>query len=149
MKVSQISYIPLILLWTYTGVDKLLRYEESRKAFHNQTFPAELAEILSWAVPTSELVLAVFLSIPLLRWWGHLGSLLLLTVFLTYIGLIWVGAFPRVPCNCAGILESLDWASHFWLNLGFIFLSVLGLKSSAEQLNTLSKKKADPEVSLS
>ena len=139
---SVLSTFPLILLWTYTGLDKLLRYEESRKAFHNQTFPPELAELLSWAVPLSELILAAFLLIPVLRWWGHLGSLLLLTVFITYIGLIWVGAFPRVPCNCAGILESLDWSTHFWLNLGFIFLSVLGIKnSSAQTSNPLKIKK--------
>ncbi len=134
-----LSDCALILLWTYTGLDKLLRYEESRKAFHNQTFPPELAELLSGLVPLSELALVVFLLVPVLRWWGHLGSLLLLTVFLTYIGLIWVGAFPRVPCNCAGILESLDWSTHFWLNLGFIFLSVLGLKNSTAQTKQPSK----------
>lgn len=134
-----LSDCTLILLWTYTGLDKLLRYEESRKAFHNQTFPPELAELLSGLVPLSELALVVFLLVPVLRWWGHLGSILLLTVFLTYIGLIWVGAFPRVPCNCAGILESLDWSTHFWLNLGFIFLSVLGLKNFTAQTKQPSK----------
>ena len=56
-----------------------------------------------------------------------LGSVLLLTVFVTYVGLIWVGAFPRVPCNCAGILESLGWAEHFWMNLGLIGVAVWGL----------------------
>ena len=119
----------LILLWTYTGSDKILRYEYSRKAFHNQTFPAELAEILSFAVPISELLLALLLLFSITRWWGYLGSLLLLSVFTTYVGLIWVGAFPRVPCNCAGILESLGWTEHFLLNLGFIGVGIWGLYS--------------------
>jgi uncharacterized membrane protein YphA (DoxX/SURF4 family) len=118
----------LILVWTYTGLDKLIRFEDSRKSFHNQTFPAELAEALSYLIPGVELLLALLLLFSVTRWWGHMGSILLLTVFITYVGLIWVGAFPRVPCNCAGILESLGWAEHFWMNLGLIGISVLGLK---------------------
>ena len=56
------------------------------------------------------------------------GSSLVLTVFTTYVGLIWVGAFPRVPCSCAGILESLGWAEHFGLNLICIGIAAIGLK---------------------
>ncbi|WP_051315228.1 MauE/DoxX family redox-associated membrane protein [Algoriphagus terrigena] len=127
----------LILLWTYTGLDKIVRFEDSRKAFHNQTFPAELAEILSYAVPAAELLIVVVMLFSMTRWWGMLGSLLLLTVFTTYVGLIWVEAFPRIPCNCAGILESLGWAEHFWMNLFFIGISVFGLyKDKAKKPKT-------------
>ena len=124
---DKIASTLLILLWTYTGFDKLIQFEASRKAFHNQTFPAELAEVLSYAVPITELLIALLLLFSITRWWGYLSSLLVLTVFTTYVGLIWVGAFPRVPCNCAGILESLGWAEHFFLNLGFIVVAVWGL----------------------
>ncbi|WP_439490421.1 MauE/DoxX family redox-associated membrane protein [Algoriphagus sp.] len=124
---ERIFSIPLILLWTYTGLDKLIRWEASRKAFLNQPMPNELEEVLAYAVPIAELLIALLLLFSVTRWWGYLGSALLLTVFTTYVGLIWVGAFPRVPCNCAGILESLGWAAHFWLNLGFIGVAVWGL----------------------
>ncbi|TDK50836.1 MauE/DoxX family redox-associated membrane protein [Algoriphagus formosus] len=120
------SYL-LALLWTYTGLDKLIRFEQSRKAFHNQTFPAELAEVLSYAVPLAELLLAILLVIQLTRWWGYLGSILLLSVFITYVGLIWVGAFPRVPCNCAGLIDSMGWAAHMILNLNLLILAIVGL----------------------
>ena len=122
----------LILLWTYTGFDKIVRLESSRKAFHNQTFPAELAEVLTYLVPIAELLIALLLLFSVTRWWGYLGSILLLSVFITYVGLIWVGAFPRVPCNCAGILESLGWAEHFFLNLGFIGVAVWGMKLESQ-----------------
>lgn len=118
----------LILLWTYTGFDKLILFKDSRNAFHNQTFPSELAEVLSYAVPMIELLLALLLLFSVTRWWGYLGSILLLTVFVTYVGLIWVGAFPRVPCNCAGIIDSMGWAAHFWMNLGFIGVAVAGIR---------------------
>ncbi|WPR77690.1 MauE/DoxX family redox-associated membrane protein [Algoriphagus sp. NG3] len=123
----------LILLWTYTGLDKLIRWDASRKAFHNQTFPSELAEVLAYAVPMVELLIAGLLLFSVTRWWGYLGSVLLLTVFITYVGLIWSGAFPRVPCNCAGILESVGWAAHFWLNLGFIGVAVWGLVANGHR----------------
>lgn len=126
--IDQVALTLLILIWTYTGLEKLIRFEESRNAFRNQTFPVELSEILAYVVPGIELLLALLLLFSVTRWWGYLGSALLLTVFITYVGLIWVGAFPRVPCNCAGIIESLGWAEHFWMNLGLIGISVLGLR---------------------
>ena len=116
----------LILLWTYTGLEKIIRYEASRKAFRNQTFPPELADLLSYSIPALELLLAFLLLFSVTRWWGYLGSILLLTVFITYVGLIWVGAFPRVPCNCAGIIESLGWREHLVLNLIFLILACQG-----------------------
>ena len=127
-----VSYTPqlvLVLIWTYTGMDKLIQFESSRKAFLNQTFPSELAEVLAYSVPLLELLLALLLLFSVTRWWGYLGSILLFTVFTTYVGLIWVGAFPRVPCNCAGILESMGWAEHFILNVVCIGVAVWGLKN--------------------
>lgn len=132
-KPSQTALVPtliLILVWAYTGLEKIIRFEQSRKAFHNQTFPGELAEALSYVVPGVELVIALLLLFSVTRWWGYVGSLLVLTVFITYVGLIWLGAFPRIPCNCAGLIESLGWAEHFVLNLGLIGLAVYGLWNS-------------------
>ena len=122
----------LILLWTYTGLDKLIRWEASRKAFLNQPMPNELEEVLAFVLPGIELLLALLLLFSVTRWWGYLGSILLLSVFTTYVGLIWVGAFPRVPCNCAGILESLGWAEHFVLNMICIGIAVWGIRRETE-----------------
>lgn len=126
-----IIQIILILVFAYSGFDKIIHWEQSRLAFQNQTFPDDLALALAHAVPFLELFLAILIAFPKTLWWGYLGSMLLLTVFTTYVGLIWVGAFPRVPCNCAGILESLDWNSHFFINLFLICLSMFGLTMSS------------------
>jgi len=117
----------LILVLGYTGLDKLIRWKASWGSFHNQPFPSGLADALAYAVPISELLIALLLLFSVTRWWGFLSSTLLLTVFTTYVGLIWVGAFPQVPCSCAGILESLGWAEHFWMNLGLIGMAVYGI----------------------
>lgn len=137
-RISTILTSILILIFIYTGLDKLIQFDASRNAFHNQTFPSELAEVLTFAVPITELLIALLLLFSVTRWWGFLSSLLLLTIFITYVGLIWVGAFPRVPCNCAGIINSLGWAEHFALNLILIGLAIVGLKQEQRK-----KPKAD------
>jgi uncharacterized membrane protein YphA (DoxX/SURF4 family) len=124
---QQTAVFILVVIWTYTGMEKLLDWKRSWNAFHNQTFPKELADIISYAVPISEILLALLLAFALTRWWGLIGSLLLLTVFNTYVGLIWWGAFPRVPCNCAGFLESMGWAAHFWFNAALTLMIVFVL----------------------
>ncbi len=118
----------LTFLWAYTGLEKLIRFDQSRKAFLNQPMPNWLEEYLALTIPAIEVLIALLLLFSVTRWWGYLGSVLLLTVFITYVGLIWVGAFPRVPCNCAGIIESLGWAEHFVLNLVLIGVAVWGLR---------------------
>lgn len=127
------SSLILISVWTYTGLDKFLRFKQSQKAFFNQPMPNELEAVLSYAIPGIELLLALLLLFSMTRWWGYLGSILLLTVFITYVGLIWVGAFPRVPCNCAGIIESMGWAAHFWMNFGLIGVAVFGIWSERRE----------------
>lgn len=124
--VVTIASFILIITWIYTGLDKALAFEESWKALHNQTFPAWLATTLAYILPIVEVGLALFLFFSKTRWWGFLGSALLLAVFITYVGLIWVGAFPRVPCNCAGILNSVSWLEHLLINSALLLLSIFG-----------------------
>ena len=118
----------LILVWSYTGIEKILDFDQSRNAMLNQPMPNWLEEYLAFLIPGIELLIALLLLFSVTRWWGYLSSILLLTVFITYVGLIWVGAFPRVPCNCAGIIESMGWAEHFVLNLGLIGVAVWGVR---------------------
>jgi uncharacterized membrane protein YphA (DoxX/SURF4 family) len=131
MKKTQIPASILIILWIYTGLEKLLDFRANRNAFHNQVFPSEIADYLAYAVPSIELVLGILLIFTITRWWGFIGSLLLLSIFSTYVGLIWIEAFPRVPCNCAGILEQIGWAEHLVLNLALIVISGWGLAFSS------------------
>ncbi|SEG10833.1 DoxX protein [Algoriphagus boritolerans DSM 17298 = JCM 18970] len=83
----------LLIHWTYTGLDKLIRFQESCRELKNQPMPNVLEEILAYAVSVVELLLALLLLISASRWWAYMGSLL--TVFITYVRLIWVGAFPK------------------------------------------------------
>ncbi|AWW33043.1 hypothetical protein DN752_04320 [Echinicola strongylocentroti] len=127
LTVTVISVL-LLGIWSYSGLEKLINWDGSLAAFHNQPFPDGLAERLAYAVPVIELVLAVLLLTSTLRWWGLLGSVMVLSVFTTYIGLVWWNVFERVPCNCAGFLESMGWTGHLYFNGLMLLLGTIALK---------------------
>jgi hypothetical protein len=93
---KKLASIILILVWAYTGLEKLIRFDQSRKAFLNQPRPNWLEEYLAFSIPGIELLISTLLLFSVIQWWEYLGSALLLKVFISYVGLIWVGAFPRV-----------------------------------------------------
>ncbi|WP_339879100.1 MauE/DoxX family redox-associated membrane protein [uncultured Algoriphagus sp.] len=130
MEKTDISFLislPLLILWGYTSIDKILFWQESYRAFLNQPFPMSWGIVLAYAVPGLEILLVVLVMIPETRYWGFLGSALLLNSFSVYVGMVWIGVFPETPCNCAGLINLLSWEGHLFLNLGFLTLSVLGL----------------------
>lgn len=122
--------LPMLILWGYTSIEKILFWQESYRAFLNQPFPYPWGIVLAYAVPGLEFLLVVLLLFPATRWWGFLGSALLLNSFTVYVGMVWIGVFPQTPCNCAGLINLLNWKGHLILNLGFLSLSVLGLWAS-------------------
>jgi uncharacterized membrane protein YkgB len=136
MLLGQFSAYLLLAVWTYSGLEKLIAWERSWSAFHNQVFPADLAALLSYAVPGTELALAVLLVIPFTRWWGLMGSILVLAVFTSYVGLVWWGAFPRVPCNCAGFLARMGWGAHLLMNMVLLCLGLYALWRGNQDLRT-------------
>ncbi|AWW33176.1 hypothetical protein DN752_13175 [Echinicola strongylocentroti] len=116
-----------MLLWTFTGMEKLLGYNSYLGEIKNQVFPMAWAEWIAPAVLVAELGLALLLLAGPTRQLGLALSILLMGVFATYIGLVWMGAFPRVPCSCAGFLESMGWPAHFVFNSIFILAGLFGL----------------------
>lgn len=129
MKASKITLllsVMLILLFTYTAMSKVLDYETFRGQMLNQPLPISLSNQLAWAVPLTELVIATLLIIKPTRLIGFALSLVLMTAFTVYVGLVIANIFDRVPCSCGGIMESLSWESHFAVNLVFLLLSMTG-----------------------
>ena len=125
--VSFLLSLPLLMLWGYTSIEKVLFWQESYRAFLNQPFPNPWGIVLAYVVPGFEILLMILLLFPETRWWGFLGSTLLLNSFTVYVGMVWIGVFPETPCNCAGLINLLNWEGHLFLNLGFFSLTVLGL----------------------
>lgn len=138
--------LPLLMLWGYTSIEKIIHWQESYRAFLNQPFPSHWAELLAYVVPLLEFLLVILLIFPKSRWFGFLGSTLILNSFTVYVGMVWIGVFTETPCNCAGLINLLNWEGHLILNIGFLVLSVLGLgfaKRGAEAPPNGVKYKSD------
>ncbi|AGA80554.1 MauE/DoxX family redox-associated membrane protein [Echinicola vietnamensis] len=130
----QTAAILYLSLWTFTGIEKLVDYASYLGEIRNQVFPLAWAEGLAPTVLIIELLLALLLLNSKTRKTALLLSTLLMTAFTTYIGLVWMGAFPRVPCSCAGFLEAIGWSGHLLFNAAFILLGIIGL---IRPLNTI------------
>lgn len=117
----------LILLWIYAALSKLTDYDEARRAMLNQVFPVHVAEILTWLVPATELVLAACLTWKPLQLPGLIASLVLLITFSLYIAITMSNAFGRIPCSCGGIIKHLGYWQHLGFNLFFAALSVIAI----------------------
>lgn len=119
-----------LLLFMYTSVSKLLEYDKF--VFQMRRAPQPLmqtwAPVIGWAVPAIELLLVPLLFVGRSRFWGLIGSLILMVSFEIYI--IWMTIMEvqtgiKLPCTCGGIISSMGWTAHLLFNAVFIFL--LGL----------------------
>lgn len=131
----------LIFLWTYAAASKLFNYEQSRMQMMNQIFPAIINQILLWAVPVSELLIAGLLLFTRWRKLGLLLSSVLLVLFSIYIILVMNNAFARIPCSCGGIISKLSWGQHLVFNGLFLTLSLSGWIAFNKKGGSMGKEK--------
>src|SRR5207248_8357362 len=95
----------LALVFLVAGLAKLADVAGSQQALRDFGVPAKLATPLGVLLPVAELVVAVALLLPISAWWGGLGALLLLMLFVAGIG--YNLARGRQPdCHCFGQLHS-------------------------------------------
>lgn len=114
-------------LFFYAAFSKLMDYDKSVGEMRNQIFSATIANILTWLIPTIEVTLTFLLLFPNTRKIALWASLLLLSAFTLYIGVVMTGIFGRIPCSCGGILKNMSYGTHLIFNLFFVSLAVLGL----------------------
>ncbi|AMP99815.1 hypothetical protein AY601_2941 [Pedobacter cryoconitis] len=125
--VLKVAAILIACLLAYAAISKLVDYEKSSWEMRNQVFPIWVASILTWLIPAVELALAVLLIIQITRKKALWASLILLSLFTVYIGVVMTGVFGRVPCSCGGILKNMSYGTHLIFNLFFVLLASLGL----------------------
>lgn len=123
----------LTILFFYTAVTKLLDMEEFRRQLANQTLPRWSVGPLFWLIPISELLVSILLVNSATRKIGFYGSAILMLVFTGYIGLVLLNVFGRVPCSCSNLIRNMGFTAHFFFNLFFLTLSVVGIYMSNTQ----------------
>jgi peroxiredoxin len=95
----------LCAVFLVAGLAKLADLAGSRQAMRDFGVPDKLADFFGLFLPLAELAVAVSLVVPLTGWWGAVGALALLLIFVAGIG--YNLAQGRTPdCHCFGQLHS-------------------------------------------
>ncbi|PWV56873.1 MauE/DoxX family redox-associated membrane protein [Chitinophaga sp. S165] len=120
-----ITSVMLVLLFTYTGLDKLsdmtiFEYGLKAQVFHSAMIPA-----LKWGIPLVELLIVILLLIPRLNAAGIVAGTFLMLSFTVYIVLVMSAVFSKVPCACAGVFKTITWQQQLALNLVVLIPGIL------------------------
>lgn len=118
----------LILLFTYTAISKGLHMDTTLYEMRNQPFPRIMDDALAYGLPIIELVTVLLIMFNKTRLVGLYIAGSLMGLFTLYVIAILLGLFKRVPCSCGGIIGSLGWVAHLWLNLFFLMLSIIAIR---------------------
>lgn len=124
--IIEVISLLLVILWVYAGLSKLLDYETTRFQLGRSPFLEHYAGFVAWAVPTSEIVIALGLLITRTRLASLYASFALMLMFTGYIYLILNHSY-YIPCSCGGVLSGMDWQTHLWFNLGFTVLALIAI----------------------
>jgi putative oxidoreductase len=117
----------LILLFVYTAAAKLLDYDRTVRAMKGQILGLYIGNILVWLIPTLEVITTVLLLFNRTMRTGFKWAFYLMGFFTTYIMLVLLNVFGRVPCACGGVVNELGWGDHFLFNLFFLGVAIAGL----------------------
>lgn len=116
----------LILLFVYAAISKLIDHRRFIIVLEQFPFVKSIAPILGWLIPLTELVIAGLLFLQTTKVTGLFASLILLLFFTAFL-LYMIVYYPKLPCNCGGVLQMLSWKQHIIFNLLFILLSSVGI----------------------
>jgi hypothetical protein len=122
---SEVIASLLILLLAYTAFDKYINHVTFLDTLQSSTLLHPVANLLSWAVPVTELAIVSLLLFPSLRGLGLLCAGVLLSLFTVYIIYMLLFA-PNLPCSCGGVISYLSWKQHIVLNIIFVLLAFYG-----------------------
>ncbi|MFC6192500.1 MauE/DoxX family redox-associated membrane protein [Dyadobacter subterraneus] len=129
MKLTMLRLITalLVFLFFYTAIAKLTDLGTFERELLNQTVPRWSVPLLLWLIPSAELLSVGLLLSPPVRILGLYLSACMMLVFTTYMGLVLLKIFERVPCSCGGVLKSMGFGFHFIFNMFFFLLSLTGI----------------------
>ena len=131
-----------ILLFLYTGVAKVMDLRLFQEQLASSPLLGSLSRVVTWALPISEIILAVALFIPAWQLKGLYGTLGLMSLFTVYVIIILL-VDNHIACSCGGIIEDLSPKQHILFNsicviLSLIAISIARRKQSAIRIKWLT-----------
>ena len=116
----------LIILFIYTGLNKLMEYSNFKFQLGRSPFIQPMAGLIARTLPFGELLIAVALIFRKTRMAGLYASYGLMLLFTGYIYLMLKFTYD-LPCSCGGVLAQLSWSDHLIFNIGFTLLALGGI----------------------
>lgn len=133
----EIISLVYVMVFAFTGLTKLMEGDQFFNNLNNSPILPDvvwLSYIISWAVPTLEIVIALLIAIPRTRLKGLYAALGLMIVFTMYVaGIVFIS--PYAPCSCGGIITLLTWQEHLLFSIGMIVLALLAIRFHRGGLN--------------
>jgi hypothetical protein len=116
----------LLLLWIYTGLNKVIHYDKFSFEAGRSPFLQHIAPLVAVIIPATELIISALLIIKRTRVAGLYASLFLITLFTGYVYIMLHYAYD-LPCSCGGIIELLTWEQHLIVNSLLTLLTVIAI----------------------
>lgn len=115
-----------IFLFVYAAVSKLMDLDKFAAQIGQSPILTDINYIVAWAIPITEIVIALLLTTKRTRSAGLSMSLVMMILFSAYIVAI-LSFGEHIPCACGGVIERLGWKGHLIFNISFVFLAALGI----------------------
>ena len=115
-----------ILLFIYAAASKWLDYEKFLVELGKSPVLSPFAQLTAWLIPSMEILISLLLVLERTRHLALYASFTLMVIFSAYIITI-LHFSTYIPCSCGGILEKMGWGQHFWFNMSFVVLGVIGV----------------------
>jgi len=121
-----------ILLFVYTGVVKLSEVQTFKQELTSSPLLGSFAGIITWALPISEILLAIALFIPAFRLKALYATFGLMAFFTIYVvAILFIDS--QISCSCGGIIEELSPKQHIVFNSACVILSVVAIAIQRKQ----------------
>jgi hypothetical protein len=128
--VEYISYF-FILLFCYASISKIMDFQNFQVQVAQSPLLSAYAVWTTYGILIFELIVCFLLIFHKSRFAGLVGAYVLMVLFTVYIYLI-LNFSDFVPCSCGGILEKMDWNTHFIFNLICVLAAVIALVMAAD-----------------
>ncbi|QRY55562.1 MauE/DoxX family redox-associated membrane protein [Sphingobacterium siyangense] len=127
-----ISYA-FVILFMYTAISKLYAFDISLSDLRRSPMLSPFANALAIGVPAVEIIISLLLLVPKTRFAGLVGALILMLAFTIYVSYL-VFTQSELPCTCGGIIRQLTWKQHFFFNVFFTVVALVGVALDRKSL---------------
>ena len=118
--------VAIIVLFFNTGLGKIINHDVFTIQMKKQPLPIWSKPILVYILPILELGTVFLLCTARTRLVGFALATTLLISYTIYAYLAYIEFYGYVICACGKIFQNMGWRDHFYVNLIFTVLTMVG-----------------------